>query len=210
MKTIATIEGVPIKESDSGRVEYRAKAAIDADGANGQHGKQAAYMRGNKGSDYLANGGMGTDKNGNVVVAQSWAKNIVIMNPATGRPKEFPGGIIASKTTYRHRDKAENDPAAYVDSETVPYCVVPPVIRQKTKGIVLGCRARMTNTLTGQSVEGPVADIGPRTKIGELSIAAARAIGIPSSPRTGGTVDRIVFYEIFPGEAFDGYELQPA
>jgi hypothetical protein len=199
MKTLATIKGVDIIEHVNGRVEYVAGAMIDADGANSQFGKQPAYARGNKGSDYLANGGMGIGKNGQTIIVQPWARNIVIMNPATGQPREFPGGVIASKTTYKHRDKAADDPAAYVDSETVPYIAVPPIIRTGVKSIVLGCRAVLTNLQNGRKVEAAVIDIGPRTKIGELSIAAARALGIPSSPRNGGTSDKIVHYELFPG-----------
>lgn len=44
-----------------------------------------------------------------------------------------------------------------------------------------------------------VGDVGPRRKVGEISIAAARAVGMPSSPRSGGEDDKIVEYEIFPG-----------
>lgn len=199
MKTIAVIRGVPIMEHVDGKVEYIAGARIDADGSNGVSGKQPAYARGNKGSDYLANGGMGTGLNGQVIIVQPWAKNIVILNPATGQPKQFPKGIIASKTTYRHRDKDKDDPAAYVDSETVPYVAIPPIIRTGVKGIVLGCRAFLTNLQNGKTVEAVVADIAPKNSIGELSIAAARELGIPSSPRNGSTSDRIVHYELFPG-----------
>ena len=88
-------------------------------------------------------------------------------------------------TWYRHPGKSTDDPVAYVDSETIPYVVIPPLIIQKTKGIVRGCRARVT--FNGKSVDCVVADRGPSAKIGELSIAAARAVGIPSSPRNGGT-----------------------
>jgi hypothetical protein len=44
-----------------------------------------------------------------------------------------------------------------------------------------------------------VGDVGPRKKIGEISIAAARAVGMPDSPRSGGEDQKIVEYEIFPG-----------
>jgi hypothetical protein len=42
-------------------------------------------------------------------------------------------------------------------------------------------------------------DVGPHSKIGEISIAVARAVGIPASPRSGGEDRKIVEYEIFPG-----------
>lgn len=36
-------------------------------------------------------------------------------------------------------------------------------------------------------------------KIGEASIAAAKAVGMPSSPRVGGVSAKIIFYLIFAG-----------
>lgn len=195
-----------IREDSGKRVYFTADGDIDADGANGQSGAKAAYMINDKGTEFLENGGMGM-KNGRVVFTASWGKDIVIVGP-DGQPMVFPGGIIASQTWYRHRDKKANDPASYVDSETVPYIVVPPLIIQSTAGVVRGCRGRITNLLNRKSVECVVADKGPRSKIGELSIAAARAINLPSSPRNGGTEKPTLLYELWPGQAAPGYELQ--
>jgi hypothetical protein len=63
-------------------------------------------------------------------------------------------------------------------------------------------------TFRGKSVDCVVADRGPKNKIGELSIAAARAVGLPSSPRHGGTEKPEVLYELFPGVAAPGFVLQ--
>lgn len=209
MKTIGTITGEGFAcaiHEDCGRVYFLADGDIDADGANGQNGKQAAYMVGDAGSEALANGGMGM-RSGKVVCVQQWAKDIVILD-RFNQPRVFPGGIIASTTWYRHRDKAADDPAAYVDSETVPYIVVPPLIIQHTVGAVRGCKARVS--LNGLAVNCVVADKGPRTKIGEISIAAARAIGVNPSPRTGGTNAPEILYELWPGVPADGFVLQAA
>lgn len=210
MKTIGKItnEGFTctIREDDDGRVYFKADADIDADGANGQSGGPAAYRKDNSGTEHLANGGMAI-RDGKVVCAKPWARDIVILG-LDNEPKVFPGGIIASKTWYRHPGKAANDPAAYVDSETVPYIVVPPIIIQNTAGIVRGCKARVS--FGGRTVDCVVADKGPRNKIGELSIAAARAIGIPESPRHGGTDEAVIAYELWPGIAAPGFVLQPA
>jgi hypothetical protein len=195
-----------ITEEDDGRVHFRADADIDADGANGQHGAPAAYKVDDSGTELLANGGMKIVQ-GKVVCAKSWARSIVILGD-DNEPKVFPGGIIASMTWYRHPGKANDDPAAYVDSETVPYIVVPALVIQKPQGIVRGCKARVT--WQGKSVDCVVADKGPANKIGELSIAAARAVGLPSSPRTGGTTKPDVHYELWPGVAAPGYVLQKA
>jgi hypothetical protein len=193
-----------IREDDDGRVHFIADADIDADGANGQNGGKAAYRADDSGSELLANGGMKIVA-GKVICAKPWARSIVILD-ADNEPKVFPGGIIASTTWYRHPDKASSDPAAYVDADTVPYIVVPPIIVQATAGIVRGCKARVS--YKGKSVDCVVADRGPASKIGELSIAAARAIGLPSSPRNGGTEKAEVEYELWPGVAAPGFVLQ--
>ena len=182
------------------RVVFVADADIDADGANGQNGAIAAYMVGNKGSEALGNGGMAI-VDGKVVGKNSWFKDIVILGP-DGQPAIFPGGIIASKTAYHWRKSPDgrvlspSNPEAYVDSETVPYVCVPPEIRIKARGVVLGCRAVVT--WNKKSVECVVADIGPRNKVGEISIAAARALGMNSNPRNGGVEKNNVTYELFP------------
>jgi len=88
------------------------------------------------------------------------------------------------------------------------YIVVPPSVIQGTKGIVLGCRAVVTNQLTGIQVDCVVGDIGPHHKIGEISIATAIALVINPSPTTGGIDDHVILYEIYPGQQADGYQLQ--
>jgi hypothetical protein len=195
-----------ITEEDDGRVHFLADADIDADGANGQNGALAAYKVDDSGSEFLANGGMKI-VNGKVICAFSWARDIVILGD-DNEPRVFPGGIIASTTWYRHPGKLRTDPAAYVDAETVPYIVVPPLVVQRTSGVVRGCKARAS--CNGKSVDCVVADRGPRGKIGELSIAAARALGLRSSPRNGGTEKPEVLYELWPGIAAPGFVLQAA
>ncbi len=206
-KTLGTISGEGfdsvVTQDSTGRVFFTADADIDADGANGQHGAKAAYVIGDKGSEYLANGGLRKDGK----IAEDWAKDIFIMG-RTGQPRVFPGDVLASKTWYKHADKNANDPAAYLDSETEAYIVVPPIIIQKTTGVVRGCTARAT--WKGKSVWAVVGDKGPRTKIGEVSIALARALGLRSSPRTGGLDTPEIFYELWPGVPAPNYELQPA
>lgn len=210
MRTLGVItnEGFSctIVEDDDGRVHFTADADIDADGANGQNGGPAAYKADDSGTEFLANGGMKVVA-GKVVCAHEWARDIVLLD-ADNEPKVFAGGVIASTTWYRIPGKARNDPAAYVDAETIPYVVVPPLIVKETAGVVRGCKARVT--WRGKSVDCVVADRGPRGKVGELGIAAARAVGLPSSPRHGGTDKPEVLYELWPGTAAPGFVLQPA
>jgi hypothetical protein len=194
---IDTIEDCEIRLEDGPegeKVTFTADADIDADGANGQNGARAAYMADDSGSEALANGGMGI-RHGEAVGTTDWFKDIVVVE--SGKPKVFPGGVIVSKTAYHIRGEPDDTPKRYVDSETVPYVVVPPVIIQKTKGVVRGCFARVT--YKGKSVDCMVGDVGPRKKIGEISIAAARGVSMGASPRSGGEDRKVVQYEIFPG-----------
>ena len=92
-----------------------------------------------------------------------------------------------------------------LESETEPYIAVPPAIICGVKGIVLGCKAVVK--YNGLSVNAVVGDVGPHAKLGEISIACAEALQIPSSPLTGG-VDSGVFYQLWPGIAAPGYQLQ--
>jgi hypothetical protein len=195
-----------IHEDPDGRVHYIAGAAICADGANGQHGQPAAYRADDSGSDLLANGGMAI-ANGKVICAHEWARSVVLLG-ADKQPRVFPGGVVASMTWYRHPDMRAEDPGAYVDAETVPYIVVPPMIVRKTYGVVRGAKARAS--WNGKSIDCVVAELGPHDRIGEMSIAAARALGIPASPREGGFDRAEVLYELWPDVAASGFALVPA
>jgi hypothetical protein len=81
------------------------------------------------------------------------------------------------------------------------------MIIEGVEGVVLGCRVVVTNTSNGRSVEAVVADRGPSNKLGEISLACARAIGVPvneASPHpanSGGTESHTIRYQLFPGTA---------
>jgi hypothetical protein len=89
----------------------------------------------------------------------------------------------------------------------VPFVVVPPMIIKGVAGVVMGCRAVVTNTKNNKSVEAVVADGGPSNKLGEISLACAKAIGVPAGegathPANSGGVDaHIIQYRLFPGVA---------
>lgn len=103
---------------------------------------------------------------------------------------------------YYQPDTSLHHNGQALDAYTVPYIVVPPAIIQAVKGVVLGCQARLTYRETGQSAMCVVGDIGPRLKIGECSVKAARVVGMPSNPNTGGCDDpRLCLYELWPGKA---------
>lgn len=93
------------------------------------------------------------------------------------------------------------------------FVVVPAPLIVSVVPVVLGARCTLRNTLNGMTCEAVVADVGPSSKLGEASIACARALGIPSSPTKGGDSRKIIEYEIWPGvpAVVDGrtYSLQP-
>lgn len=112
------------------------------------------------------------------------------------------------------RDTSLNHEGKPIDAESVPYIVVPPSIIAGVPDVVLGCRAIVTNTENNRTCESVVADVGPRKKLGELSCEAARRLGLSGNPNNGGTSERIILYEIFPGvpAKVDGvtYKLKPS
>lgn len=169
------------------RIEFTADGDIDADGAY-----RAYHPDSSKGLDHLANAGhpgnwwgIVTDRNGKPFIQQSG-------DPAPG--------YYVSATSYQWMAFPRDNPRRYLDSESIPFVVVENYIRTRAKGVVLGCKARVTNLRNGKSVDCVVGDMGPLVKIGELSIAAANAIGINGNPRTGGEDSPVLKYELWPDE----------
>jgi hypothetical protein len=186
-KLLTVIQGCGIYQDEDKRIHFQADADIDADGCNGQSGRWA-YKTFNDGLENLKNAGYPTT---------SWYPTILLCDK-NDEPILFHGECIASKTAYEWIKYGPRDPRRWVDSFTVPYIVIPPSVRKKAKGIVLGCLCKVTNTLNDQSAPAVCADIGPSNKIGELSMAAAKAIGIDPNPKTGGISDFVIKYELFP------------
>ncbi len=117
------------------------------------------------------------------------------LGPSHGDPYYQPD------TSLHVLDKALN-------SDVDRYVVVPPVVIKSVLPVVLGCLARIT--YRGKTVDSVVGDVGPRTKVGEISRAVAVALGINPSPISGGIDTVEVDYEIHPGVAAEGYVLQPS
>ena len=105
----------------------------------------------------------------------------------------------------------EGDP---INADKVPYIVVPPLIRNGVKPIVMGCQGVIINMKHGLSTPAVVADQGPTDKLGEASCEAARRVGLDPDPNHGGTSEIIIRYMIWPGipAYVDGltYQLTPA
>ena len=166
-------------------IAFSAGMTIDADGAY-----RAYHPNSAKGLDYLANAG----KPGNW-----WA--LVTHN---GKPSGIPviqkandpaPGYYISTTSLQDEGCERIDPRRYVDSESIPFFVLP---KGATCGAELGDFGYAIDTRRKTEYGCVFADIGPKDHIGEGSIALARALGIPFNPRKGGTVQGVV-YMVFPG-----------
>ncbi len=171
------------KHNPSGAILFKAKMAIDADGS------PRAYGPNNSGLDYTANAGSSgnwwgvvTNNNGNPIIQGS------------GDP--FPG-MYVSTTSLVNTSFPSTKPSHYVNSETVPFFVLPSAVT--TLGnIHLGDIGYVYNTVTGQGCYAIFADGGPAGKLGEASIYLASQIGVNSNARTGGTSQGIIDYIVFP------------
>lgn len=97
-------------------------------------------------------------------------------------------------------DTSLHDHGKALNSDVDRYIVVPPQIIKAVAPLVMGCQARVVNTHTGHATDAVVGDIGPRSKIGEISIATAKAIDVDASPTTGGEERHIIAYTIWPGK----------
>jgi len=181
---LANIDNIVVSQDDSGRVFWTSKAAVDADGSNGQNGNQFAYRADNGGLDANANAGWPNHWQG------------VLIDNGDGSPMSDGNGNWYSSTAYAW--KGRPIPTRYVDATTVPYAVVNPLVRKHAVGVVIGCRARIS--FNNNAIDAVVADVSGTNDIGELSIAAARQLGIPDSPRHGGAAAGVLF-EFWPGSA---------
>lgn len=97
-----------------------------------------------------------------------------------------------------------------IDALKVAGIVVPGWLPHSVRGIVLGCKARVTNLSTNVSYEGVVHDTGPLNKDGEMTPFMAEKLGLSGNSNTGGTDYPVLLYECWPGIAAPGFDLQPS
>lgn len=159
----------------NGVVFYEGGFNIDADGS------PRAYGPNNSGLDYTANAGRPGNWYG--IVADSSGNPVVQTSP-------YPG-MYVSTTALQDHSKVITDPARYVDSEKVNYISVASDLI-KLYGIRMGDLAAVYYRDTQTLCSAVCADVGPKTKYGEGSIALATQLGIKNNPRRGGCSDNVV------------------
>ena len=131
LRKIGTINGDDIIEQDDGSVTFSAGATLDGGGANGQCGEPPCYAPSTYlGStlDVLANAGDPGNWYGVVTDTGNEDGDPIVQNATDPCP-----GAYISTTSLNLLDKDGNllpssSPFRYVDSATVPFIVVPPII----------------------------------------------------------------------------------
>jgi hypothetical protein len=184
-------DNFPLKKQDlavigsDGGILFSAGMTIDADGAPNAYGPH------NRGLDYTANarGSHGwvalvTNRNG---------------NPIVQKHGPYRGYYVSTTSLQQSGVPDERDPKRYIDANKVPYIALPSDFADRFE-INLGDLALVINQANGRSAYAVFADVGPKGRIGEGSIALARQLGIPANPRHDKVEDGIT-YLVFPGSA---------
>jgi hypothetical protein len=169
-------------------VEGSAKAilsnlTVNADGAPRAY---APARSGLPALDYLANAGK----------ADNWwgiacnSKGV----PLIQGPDDPAPGYYVSTTALFDPSYPKSDPRRYLDSEKIPFAVIPSTPKF---GVELGDLGFAVNLANGNSSSFIVADIGPKGKFGEGSILLAKNLKVNHDPKKGGTSEKIILYFFF-------------
>lgn len=161
----------------AGVVYYEGGLAVDADGS------PRAYGPNNIGLDWTADAGHPGDWYGIVVGSNG---NPVIQ----GSNDPYPGMYI-STTALQDHTKATTDTTRYVDAEKINYVSVASDLI-KTYGIRMGDLAAVYYRNTNTLCSAVCADVGPRGKYGEGSVALASQLGMSGNAKHGGCDDNVV------------------
>jgi hypothetical protein len=169
-------------------VEFNAGMMVDADGA-----LRAYHPDDASGLDRLEHAGAPGNR---------WGLVTPDGEPVVQGEDDPAPGFYVSQTSLADPTKEPDDPQRYVDALVVPYLALQPVFVREF-GCRLGDFAWVTRTEVGGAVHESAAifaDVAaPHLPVGEGSIALAERLGIPSSPRRGGTYRDSVRYVLFCG-----------
>jgi hypothetical protein len=198
-KVLLKIRGVPVFEDEDGSVHWVGECTIDADGCPRAYGPP-----GTEPLDYIGNAGYSGNWWG--IVTTPNGKPFVQKDDD---PDRWPWpGYYLSTTAYLVPGYEKYDARRYVDSELVPFSVVPGNVRMAVPGKFMGCKTVITDRHKDKILECVCADVGPRSHLGEASIAAADHFGLNSNPKSGGSSDQRRFhYRLWPGVPMEGWVL---
>ena len=165
--------------------------AVDADGCPYAYAPAGSPLRG---LDLLANAGKPGDWFG--VVTDNGKKT---GKPIVQKTGAHAGFLVSPSALVDHTVNDLADPLRYVDAATVPYVSIPSEMLAIHGGpLHMGDVAMVWRA--GRVCAAIVGDDGPEKKYGEGSIALAKALNLPPSPRNGGC-DAGVVYIVWPGSA---------
>ncbi len=161
-----------------GALTWKDGFSVDADGAPNAYAPAGSGLLA---MDYLSNAGrpgnwwaLAVDQSGEPIVQ--------------GDDDPCPGYYV-STTALVDGSRPHSDPRRYVDATRVPYVSIARDLH--ARGIVVGDVAMVL--YQDRRCGAIVADVGPTGQYGEGSIALAEALGIPSSPKTGGCADGVTW-----------------
>src|SRR5215468_3825843 len=177
MNKIDSVAGINIYSipGTPAAILFKAGATINADGAANCYGPN------NSGIDYTANGG--DDQGG------KWWGGPVGNN---GKPlvqqiyDPYPGMYVCG-TAHFNPAYTTDSQYRYIDSSAIPFLVMP---GNHACGAKLGDVGLVLNTVTGDNCYAIYGDVGPSSKIGEISMRLATALKINNDPKKGGTSTR--------------------
>jgi hypothetical protein len=164
---------------------YKSGFAVDADGAF-----RAYHPKDRPGLDSLVHAGH----------PGNWWALVTDNQKRNGRPilqghdDPAPGFFVSTTALFDPDNPNVRDPRRYVDASEIPYIVIHPKVLNFAR---LGDFATVVNLQNGKTSAAIVADEStPSLRVGEGSIALARALGIDPNPRSGGK-DKGVAYIIY-------------
>ena len=175
------IAGKPVRRiAGTPTVFWKSGMTVDGDGSpRCYHPNRAS------GLDRLANAGGPGDWYGVATDNDKPSGKQVIQGPDDPAP-----GFYISTTALQDSTKKVLDTARYVNSEKIPYSVLPENIQCNGR---MGDFGTVINLNNGRVCHIVWADVGPHDEIGEGSIYLAKQIGVNPDCRKGGAPDGILF-----------------
>jgi hypothetical protein len=171
-----------------GALVYRSGLLIDPSGA-----PRAYHPDKKSGLDFLPNAGGPGNWFGIVTDTGSPDGTPVIQSDSDPAP-----GFYVCATSLADPSKDRTDQRCYVDSSSVPFIDLPSRFGDPSAQVKLGDLAAVYNEGNGKLAFAVYANVGPSRKIGEGSIALAERLGVPSSPKDGGTAKKSILTIVFP------------